>query len=613
MADDRPLFLIGVHTLGAGIRDAGPLSAMGLNSLAVMVSPGDEHGGPGAETPGAATRPHLHSMDNIDKPITEPTRHFLKEMDLAATKHHMAVDMRFVYYPRAPYRHHRDDPQWHAKRVCGTEYNVGLCCQDPYTIDYCDRAMRKFFELILNETGADAIVSWCMNNEVAMKERCARTVEKFRSHLRHTYITIDALNDAWQSDFKQFADIGIPQTKNNRPHWLEWWMFHDQTCTDFLLWMMENARLNDPSGRRMFKTKQNQEGCRLNVGYQQGIDQERLALADDIVGGDSDSTDIEMKLDLYRALGRGKPFFNDEYHLWFTEAPDAGHAYMYHWQAAIHGQQAALAWVWSDSEHNACLNYNMRYRPNVCYQIARVSRDLNRFAEHAVALAAAQGHVAIVYSRASRIQNDDPYCVDILAQHAALSRLGLVVEFLTERQLTEGVPDRFKAIVLPAATCLPTEGFDALAKFVKRNGTLILAPAALTKDHWYRDNTAKVNALPARNVLRYKAVGNPQTYAAELTSFLKQARVHVPIVRAPNAPDPAIEFRSAICDNQPIVYLCNKSDAPCRIQIHNKTFRAVDLLTATEHTSEITLPARQPLLLTVLTGTSDTLTLTIKE
>jgi hypothetical protein len=603
VSGDRPIFLVGVHGFGAPVRDAKVLSDMGLNIMALSIAQAYEFGKGSDETPGGQEIPHDHMTTGVDKPLTPAGQNFIRQAQRSATENRLAIDWRFIY-TKAPFPQHRD-PDWDKQMICGWPGNNALCGQDPYTIDYCDREMRQYMEFILKTPGIDSVIGWMLNNEVAMSEKCPRTVEKFHSSLREQYGTLDNLNAAWKSNFTSFSEIKIPEKKEtNRAQWYDWWIFHDKTCTDFLVWMMENARLIDPDKTRMFNTKQNQEFGRLDYGFRQGIDQERLFLNDDILGGDSDMNDLGFKLDLYRSLGRGKPFFNDEFHIWFTEDFDAGHPYMYHWQGAIHGQQGAMAWVWSDLEYAAHLIYNMRYRPNVCFQIARAGRDLNRFAEEAVALAKAEGQVAIVYSRAGRIQNDDPYCIDIVKQHALLSKLGLVVEFLSERRLAQGVPERFKAVLLPESTCLPPDSFNGLAEYAGHGGTIILGRGALEKDCRYNDNTKLLDTLPKKQVVKWNE--------KELAGILKKRGVHVPLFRTRNAESRPVEFRTVRTRNRRLIYLCNMSNDPCKAKIHDAGFQAVDLLTGREYGSQIPLPAWQPMLLETTTPGSDKIFLTLE-
>ena len=298
-------------------------------------------------------------------------------------------------------------------------------------------------------------------------------------------------------------------------------------------------------------------------------------------------------------MGRGKPFYNSEFHVVYNADQRFGldRVYTYHWQGAIHGQQAALSWHWHHGEWNASLVRNTRYRPNVCFTIGCASHDLNRFAEEVVALWQQHAEVALVNSRASLIQSADPYVYDAVTLYNALTHLGLVVEVLTERQLAAGVPERFKTVVCPAGACLPPDAFDGLARFASRGGALVLGEASLAKDCWYGDNGVPLSALPAGRVHRVTGDRNTVDYARQLRTVLTQQNIHLPVTRAKSAEKHTVELRTAVCNGRRIIYLCNMSEEPCRTELEPAEFTAINLLNGAECANQLTLPPWRPFLL----------------
>ncbi len=591
MSEGRPIYIIGTYGEGAAIRDAKVLAEMGMNGVGEWVAPGSEQAGDGA-IPHDKPMTGGPSLSDVNKEISGDAANFLRRTFDAGYKNKLAVDLVFYYYPYAPYPL-PTDPTW-KKPPCGTGSCVDLCCRDELTLDYCRKALKKFVEFVDHTPNSESLITWTFTNEVAMSEKCPKVQQEFREALKSRYGTIGKLNSEWGSKFGDFSEIGIPAKKEiNRALWYEWWAFHDKVCTDFLLWMVETGRKFDANKSRLFQIKCDQDMYRLG-NFQYGIDRERIAQATDIVGGDSDIHNLALKLDTIRAFGRGKPFYNGEFHVVFSADVNPDMVYAYHWQGAVHGQQGALSWLWTDAEHAASVVNNTRYRPNMAFLIGKACLDINRFAEEVQALSQAKGPAAIVYSRASRIQNEDPYVYDLARLHEALMRLGLVVEFVTERQLAEGVPGHLKALIFPQGTCLPADAYEWVLGFASRGGAVIRIGDALEKDSRYRNVPEKVSGS---HVFKLKAGVSDQGYGIELASICKKIGIFLPLLRSSAEAKAQVEYRTVQMENRQIYYLCNMSDIFCTAEAGNGDFKATDLLGGTDVERSISLSPWCPRLL----------------
>jgi len=606
MSEGRPVYVVGTSGEGAAISEANYLSAMGFNGLAVWMGPGAEWGGDSFPPFNASMPPkHDKMLPDVNGPLSPAGEYVVRRFLRAGVENRIGVTMHLTVGGNWPGR--EADPR--KMRVCGMPQNE-LCCLDPFILSQVEKALNAFVDCAVRDPNAGAYFTWALHNEVAMREQCTKAVAKFRTELKQRYGTIETLNKTWRKAFGRFDEIGIPDKPEPcRALWYEWWTFHDRICTDYLLWTADVIRRRDPDKTRIVQIKTDQNIYHVN-DYSSGVNRERIALATDLSGGDADTHHLAVKLDTHRALGRGKPFFNSEFHVVYNLDQDHGpdRVYAYHWQGAIHGQQGALSWHWHHGEWDASIVNNTRFRPNACYMIGRASLDLNRFAEEIAALAKVEGSVAVCYSRASVIQSPDPYVYDVVKLHEALMGFGLVVEVLTERQLAEGVPGRFKAVVFPQGTCLPESSFKGVCAFGAGGGKVVVCGDALTRDCLYRPNTELASV---KNRLFLRPERNEKAFRAVLAAILKQAGVRVPLIRTTEGAGNAVEFRAGWCGGRSIAYLCNMSSLPASARVHSGKFSAVDLLNGKAVGRMIALPPWQPMLLEISGVEPETMTLTV--
>jgi len=126
----------------------------------------------------------------------------------------------------------------------GTQGNsvVGSSSDRGQAADYIARVVERYRD-------SPALDTWILMNEpgqVASAQPLA--VTEFRSWVAKRYSSIDALNDAWGTNYDSFERVVPEAEKNtwNKTNAIDWTTFWRSYQTEQLAWLAEQVRLHDP-------------------------------------------------------------------------------------------------------------------------------------------------------------------------------------------------------------------------------------------------------------------------------------------------------------------------------------------------------------------------------
>ena len=458
--------------------------------------------------------------------------------------------------------------------------NVGFIPQNldhPLYREWSEKFYRAIIPIIKD---SPAISSFCLSNEpaYAWSGRDSYSRPLYEQFLRDLHGDIDALNEAYGSDYADFSEIPVPIAEpiepynHRRPDTLpekrlyhDYLMFHQGHFADWHRWLDSLANELAPEIPTHIKTV---GPAMINPDVLHwGVDAERFADFTEIAGCDShfwghgpdspyvfDWVNGYLSYDLLHSF-RGQPVFNSENHVVRDNQQsrlERGHMYTAMFQSALHNGRMSAMWVW-EAPIAGSLGGNISIRPASIYEHGEAAFDLSRLNQEVDALALTPPRVALVYSPTSIIWQPT-YQPTTKQAWAGLTFLGEKVHFVTERQLAEGrVPESVEYIVLQRITHAKDETVAALAEFVEGGGHVLkVGDNVLTRDHYDRERELPA-ALADAETVTLSGDNNPQGHAAAADAFrpwLEQNGLDlVPLTTADGEPVYGVDFRRALADD----------------------------------------------------------------
>ena len=342
-----------------------------------------------------------------------------------------------------------------------------------------------------------ALGLWHISNEYNGECHCQLCQEKFRIFLKNRYKTLDALNEAWWSNFWSHTYTDWSQVESPSPlgetntHGLklDWMRFTTEQFVDFYLHEIEPLKKLTP-----------EIPCTTNLmGTYPGIDCFRLAEVMDVVSWDSypqwtgTEKDIDIGIfasfthDLTRGL-KAKPFILME------SSPSAtnwrpvaklhrpGVHMLQSMQAVAHGSDTVQYFQIrkgrgaSEKLHGALIDHEGTDKPRVFKDIAAVGERLKGLDE--VIGTDTPSAVAIVYDWNVRwaldeakgfLQKNTNYEQTVVDHYSAFWQLGIPVDIIDSTRSLEG----YDLVVAPMLYMLRPGFAEALDAFVHKGGTLV--------------------------------------------------------------------------------------------------------------------------------------------
>ncbi|MEO6846452.1 MAG: beta-galactosidase [Chthoniobacterales bacterium] len=342
----------------------------------------------------------------------------------------------------------------------------------------------------------------------------------FHSWLTQRFVSIDKLNSLWNSNYKSFDDIPLPQKpkdgeNSNRASWFAFREFSGLEYANFVAAKAKVIRDHDSKHRH----SASQASCleinapvftlgspmdfedMVNVGFANepdfGVD--AYSTADSFVGCD---------MDFLLSLTKGRRFINSEFNVHSQDARNMSQAY---WAMIGKGVKGAATWCFQETPHLwmyymwALLNSDDTPRDKLG-PIADGNQEVHRL-ERILGPskpAAFVKPVALYYSRMDLAlpqptmgvysgSIDSPYRI-----YAILRGLGYPVRWITPKQIIAGELKDVGAVFMLGANHVPADAATRVAQWVKEGGCLVGDQWPGGFDEYDRTQTALMDVFGIR-------------------------------------------------------------------------------------------------------------------
>jgi beta-galactosidase len=343
-----------------------------------------------------------------------------------------------------------------------------------------------------------AVVGWQIDNEVGPPSFDAESVAAWHAFLKARYGTIDELNRRWATQYwsqyyNDFDQVPLHATGQQNPALLlDFKHFTTATWTDYV--QNQASALRQQIDPRMFVTTN-------TMFWNAGFDHFRMHRDLDIAAWDNyipDGRPDWVANGANHDLVRGYKQRN----FWLMEtqpgrvdwvpinrALDPGQVREMAWQAIGHGADAVLYWQWrpaangQETYHGAILGQDGEFNP-IQPEIARTAAELKK-ATPLLADTQPVARVAMLFSYDSR------WAIDLQRHNRDFDPVKAFTEFYRPlRTQSQGVAilpvdadlSRYPLVVAPDLNVLTTDEAQALARYVRAGGHLVLGPRSGMKD-----------------------------------------------------------------------------------------------------------------------------------
>ena len=303
---------------------------------------------------------------------------------------------------------------------------------------------------------------------------------EWQKHLRDSYNDIQNFNENFDTEYKNFSEILMPDGADDTPLFYEWYVWNNRCFADWHKWManiIKEIAPEIPVHVKFVPTFGTYDMPAHRRSVKHGVDPEQFAQFSDFSGNDCfsfegrDHLPLTFKLEWYDYLASLKrmPIDNSEDHVIEDrdtnyEEIQATRIYADIWQGAIHGRTLTQLWVWKRTNMpRANANGSILHRPDCVEAVGRASLDLNRLAADVAAMQEVKKGVAILFSNTSRIYNIN-YTKEMFTAYEGLLYAGLRPYFITEDKID--MLENFELLVMPGIRNLYKNTADKIAEFI---------------------------------------------------------------------------------------------------------------------------------------------------
>lgn len=347
----------------------------------------------------------------------------------------------------------------------------------------------------------DSVHSLSLMNEPFYRSAADRwTQAQWMEFLETEYGNVERLNAVYGASFDSFVDVPTGTRDPSLPaRTYDWMEFNRGRFAEFIGWLDDIVDDIEPQ----LNTHVKMMGFELSnplKPFNSGVDPERFAEATDITGNDNNNEFPNVNspdgfreylqfYDLQRSLESG-PVIDSETHLienGYRRYPEAAasHVRVNIWQGAVHGRSASTMWVWNRTfDPSSAASGGMLHRPDVIAAFGRTTLDMNRLAEELTALQAQESNVAILYSKPGIAYDNQHYMQALDIAYEAVSYSGQRVDFVSERQIQEGVLAGYKLFVIPAVSHVQAPAIPPIIDYLEGSdgGEVVTIGEVLRRD-----------------------------------------------------------------------------------------------------------------------------------
>lgn len=362
------------------------------------------------------------------------------------------------------------------------------------------------------------LVLWHVDNEYGCHNAacyCDQCAAAFRAWLRRRYGDLDQLNAAWATAFwsqryGDWSEIDPPRRStadNNPSHVLDYRRFTSDSYLECFLEQKQILRKHAPT----VPITTNMMGWFKGLDYFAWGREVDVASWDNYPGPFADPAQVAAKHDLTRSLTGGvKPFLLMEQTPsqvnWSTHNTllRPGEMRLLSYQAVAHGADAVCYFQWrqgpggSEKLHGAVVSHEGSERTRTFGEVSELGRELRAISE-AVAGSETRARAAIVADWPSwwaaeqlpTSTRDLSYVGEVQRYYSALWRLNVQVDFVSP----SADLGRYDLAIAPTLRIVTPETRDALERFVRGGGTLVLTCGSALTDETDR---ALLGGFPGR-------------------------------------------------------------------------------------------------------------------
>ena len=341
-------------------------------------------------------------------------------------------------------------------------------------------------------TAADAVSGEVDRHDLLptldVEERRTDLTPEWQEYLKDIYGSIENLNEKWQTAYKDFSGIYMPQNDDLSPQFLEWSRWNNKKFAEWHRWLSGIVREyapNIPIQAKMVSTFGTSDMKYHRRFLKTGIDPELMAEFTDCNGNDCCSFENRSHLPLsyklmwydYLTSVKKMPVHDTEDHVIEDRTKNyipiqAERIYADMWQGAIHGRAASAVWTWSRSNApRASANGSVLHRPDCIEAIGRANFDLNRLKFEADSLQKIKPEIAIFYSETARNYAME-YSADLFRSYEGALYSGIGTEFVTERQI-EKIHD-YRLLIITCIDYMKKSVLEEILKYVEKGGRLLI-------------------------------------------------------------------------------------------------------------------------------------------
>ena len=395
-------------------------------------------------------------------------------------------------------------------------------------------------------------------------------VAAFAEYLEDEYRTLDALNTAWGTQFRDWEGIGTAHEVASPVTWHDRGRFNHRQFASWSQWLQEQVRLTDPDA--LCTGYPSLLSWDDSSDFSSGIDMEALCRIFRVNGFDTASLDyggkrwamtsitgFAMPHDLVKAFNPKNPNFDPELHLVNVNIPypdEYIRAAMF--QGCFHGMSAANLWVF---QRNEGIDSMLVFQPRVMASYFRIGLDLRRLTRAVIAFQQAPSEVAILYAMTSIAFNPD-HLPALRAAYEGTFFADTKVGFVTERTITEGALADIKLLLVPAVSHVPEPVARTVADWADAGGNLVLLGDCLVRDHRNRALPDRLRG-PACRILPLEEAVDPDRCRAALEPVIEQSlRRPFRAVDAAGEPLVGVEMRTVETPEGRLFYAINMNKQP---------------------------------------------------
>jgi len=354
-----------------------------------------------------------------------------------------------------------------------------------------------------------SLSSICLANEPQFWTRSAAEYYQpmWENYIKQKHGTLDALNEAYGTEYTSFEECRIPKTEANLALHYDYKVFNDTILSGWHNMMADIIKEIAPDIPLHTKIMDFPAEVGVNrLMMEDGTKLENYTSFLDWNGNDT-SNRYENKeekgpfeqlitYDYQRSI-MNAPVIDSENHITLNGSKIYGDEITNFiiqtmWEGALHGRAFTQNWVWerNDSETHGGTEFSgsTSYRPDALAGVGRITHDLNRLSYEVVAVQDEPADVGILYSDTSGLHTRQ-FGNIMRWTHAGTLYAGKKVQFVTEEQIEK--LKNVKALIIPRTINVKESTLKAVYNFVLNGGkVMIIDEKSLTLNEYAKPHDA---------------------------------------------------------------------------------------------------------------------------